>query len=117
MTIGSFLTAIVTIGFALGILLVQLIEHGAFPLRIQMVDMTEHVLLFAILMLPTALFRPHWMIWLVPLACFFAIGLELVQPLEGRGHGFDVIAKGFGIILVTVIVPLIRAIGAFIASR
>jgi hypothetical protein len=115
-TIGSFLTAILTISFALGILFVELVEHGTHAPRTQMGGMMEHVILFAALVLPAALFRPRWMFWLVPLACIFAIGMELLRINQSHVHGYDVIADIFGIVLVTVTVPLLRAIGAFIAS-
>ena len=56
------------------------------------------------------------MFWLVPLACFFAIGMELLRIDQSHVHGYDVIADVCGISLATVTIPLLRAIGAFIAS-
>jgi len=79
--------------------------------------LSEHVLLFTALMLPVGMFRPDWMIWMVPLACFFAVVLELFRLHGNHVHGYDVIADVCGISLATVTIPLLRAIGSFIRSR
>lgn len=117
MTLGSLLIAKLTAGLALGIVFVEFVGHGADGPRTPMGHMTEHVILFAALMLPTALFRPHWMIWMVPLACFFAVALELFRLHGTHVHGYDVIADICGISFGTVTVPLTRAIGGFLRSR
>ena len=112
----DILIAKLTVALAVGIVLVEFVGHPSDGPRIPVGHLSEHVLLFTALMLPVGMFRPDWMISMVPLACFFAIGMELLRIDQSHVHGYDVIADIFGIILVIVTVPLLRAIGAFIAS-
>jgi len=61
-------------------------------------DKLYHVIAFAALTMPCALFYPRFLIWLLPAAILFGGGIEFIQPSVGReGEWTDFYADAWGV--------------------
>ena len=61
-------------------------------------DKLHHLVAFAGIILPSALWNRPVLIWLLPTAFFFGAGIELLQPLVGRSRDImDLFANTIGI--------------------
>lgn len=72
-------------------------------------DKLAHIAAFAALVLPSAILRPSFLWWTIPLAAALGVGIEVVQPLVGRSQeGMDVVADFIGLGLGAIFGLLIR---------
>ena len=72
-------------------------------------DKLAHTAAFAALVLPSAVLRPRFLWWTLPLATALGVGIELVQPLVGRSQeSMDVVADFIGLGLGAALGLLIR---------
>ena len=61
-------------------------------------DKVAHFIAFAALILPTAVLRPAFLWWCLPLAAGLGIGIEVIQPYFGRSKDWmDAVADLFGL--------------------
>ncbi|MCD1619639.1 hypothetical protein K7H20_16390 [Salipiger manganoxidans] len=105
------LTVCLTMILALGIAVLALTPTPILQDDRWMVGLLEHVLSFALLMIPAALLRPAWLIWLWPTAAVYAGGLELLQPQFGRnGAALHWASSCFGLTLMTLSTWLIQGV-------
>ena len=69
-----------------------------------LIDKHYHVIAFAALVLPCAVFYARTLIWIVPSAMCFGIAIEIIQPYVGREAEFaDVVADVLGVGLGTAV--------------
>ena len=72
-------------------------------------DKVAHFIAFAALILPTAVLRPRFLWWSLPLAAGLGIGIELIQPYFGRSKEWmDAVADLFGLAAGTVAGLILR---------
>ena len=61
-------------------------------------DKVAHFIAFAALILPTAVLRPAFLWWCLPLAAGLGIGIEVIQPYFDRSKEWmDTVADLFGL--------------------
>lgn len=76
-------------------------------------DKTIHMMAFAGIILPSAIFTPRRLFWLVPAAACYGAAIELIQPMVGRTADVnDFLADAAGIcigagagLILSVLVP------------
>ncbi|MGR3481817.1 hypothetical protein [Salipiger marinus] len=65
-------------------------------------DKFEHVLAYAVLVLPAAVVRPGWLLWLVPVGLVLGGLIEAVKLLKGGAELVnDLVAAAIGLVLVS----------------
>ncbi|HBM58196.1 MAG TPA: hypothetical protein DD444_03265 [Citreicella sp.] len=107
----TILTVCLTMILALGIAALALAPTPILLDDRWMGGLLEHVLSFALLMVPAALLRPAWLIWLWPTAAVYAGGLELLQPQFGRnGAPLHWVSSCFGLTLITLSTWLVQGV-------
>ena len=102
MTRRLFLIAVPTGLMTAAICFLTLAPQYRFHTDLRMIALLEHVLAYALLMLPMAALRPSWLHRLWPLAIAMAGAIELAQPQFGR-HAtlLHFVASCFGVALTT----------------
>jgi hypothetical protein len=97
-----FLIVVPTGLMTAAICFLTLAPHYRFHTDLRVIALLEHVLAYALLMLPTAVLRPGWLHRLWPLAAAMAGAIELAQPQFGRQATLlHFVASCFGIALTT----------------
>ena len=87
------LTACVVLAVGFGTLWPTLVVHGPAG-----TDKTIHLLAFAAIVLPTAIFTPRRLFWIIPAAACYGAAIEVIQPLVGRTADLnDFLADAAGI--------------------
>jgi len=72
-------------------------------------DKVYHVIAFAVLIIPTALFYVRSLFWVLPVVLVFGGAIELIQPYVGReGEWADFIADVLGVIFGLILGLTIR---------
>ena len=73
------------------------------------VDKLAHVAGFTALILPSAIMRPRFLWWTLPLAALLGFSIELIQPYVGRSQEWmDAVADCVGLIVGTGLGLMIR---------
>jgi hypothetical protein len=84
---------------ALTIAAATLAPVGDLP-RVPGTDKWHHLIAFAALTFPAALFRPHLLVWVFPCAVLYGGLIEVVQPYVGRDLEFrDFLADAAGALI------------------
>ena len=79
------------------------------------VDKLAHIAAFAALIMPSAVLRPRFLWWTLPLATLLGLGIEMIQPYVGRSQEWiDVAADLIGLITGTSLGLMLRR---FLKSR
>jgi hypothetical protein len=72
-------------------------------------DKTHHFIAYAFLMLPVALRRPKYWMWVGVLFVLVSGGIELLQPLVNRyAEWFDMLANGIGVLCGVILSQILR---------
>ncbi len=62
-------------------------------------DKTHHIIAYAVLMLPTAIRRPHYWLWIASGFIAYSGVIELLQPFVNRyGEWLDLLANSLGVV-------------------
>lgn len=106
--LALWITAILATGIAFGTLI-----SGGGAVASLGDDKTQHLLAFAVLVLPGIALRPRWTVALVIFALSFGAAIELVQPFVGRQADLadwiaDAKGVGIGAVLGLALAAVIR---------
>ena len=95
--IGSFTAAAALLIVVGSLEIVPALDH-----RPLVSDKFEHVLAYAVLVLPAALLRPRWLFWLIPGGLVLGGMIEAVKLLKGGPELVnDLVAAAIGMVLVS----------------
>lgn len=110
MTRTGPITILTTCALLAAVLVGTLLPQNPMPEGFAGGDKLQHAMAFAALVAPTCLWRPRWLIWVLPLLIAIGAGIEFLQAASGRGSSWgDMLANLAGMSGMTLAAHALRS--------